>query len=199
MMLPEAFERRLQEYDRALSLRYGTATRCWLIEREERILPSERALLHFADTRPDAPPKAIEEWRSCQQGRHIIFYVEHLDNRVFDALWLKDVQRHGLEIHDRTVRKANKVKRDRLKQAHEKAKLAADVIHHQAGKRSDDLRPDVTRNAIRQALGMEPGFQDKRFSTDVRRTTKVASIFDAYNRPLHHLPQDNPTIHQATS
>lgn len=197
MMLPEAFERALQQYDRSLSLRWGTATRCWLVERRERILPSERALLHFANTRPDAPPKAIEEWRSCQQGKHVIFYVDHLDNRVFESLWLKDVQRHGLALHDRTVRKANKLKRERMKAAHEKAKLAADVIFHQSKKRSDDLRPDVTHNAIKQALGLEVGFQDKRFSTGVKHTGATVGLLDAYARPITAAPKETK-IHLAT-
>src|SRR6266404_6272275 len=170
-MLPDAFERILKQYDPLLSLRYGDQTKCWLVERRAKgFSEGERGLLTHGAHVKDPDPKALEEYRSMQNGKRVLFYVNQLDNKVFDQIRLRDLQKQGFKPLDRKFAENEKKRKQRLVEAHEKARLAADVVFHLARKRSDDLRPEVTQAVMAQVMGMEPGFQDKRFSTAVKQT-----------------------------
>lgn len=185
-MLPDAFEQIIKQYDPLLSLRYGDATKCWIIERRaKRFTPGERGLLNHAVTVKNPDPKAVEEHRSMRAGKRVIFYVNQLDNRVIDQIHLRDLQRQGFKPLDKHFAEREKKRKQFEAEAHEKARLAADIVHHMVRKRSDDLRPEVTRALIAQALGMDPGFQDKKFGLpSFTPSNPVLEILDAHGRSL---------------
>ncbi len=115
-MLPNAFESSLKLYDPRLSLRWGGVIGSWIVERSGPIPPEMKATLlrgmkkavallgnpAVPAARKDMLMKACEEAVSAEQGKRVIIYCKELDNRVFNALWDGDIQRHGLDVIDKT-------------------------------------------------------------------------------------------------
>lgn len=193
-MLPDAFERYLRQHDPLLSLRFGNDVKCWIVERRaKRILPAERSLAYHATKVPKPEAKALEEWRSIMAGKRALFWTNVLDNRVLDRIRLGDLQQRGFAQLDDKFAAAEKVRRGHLKDAHERARQAADVVYHMLNKQSSRLYHGQADNIMADAMKTEKGFQDKRFSTSVRQTP---TLLDAYSRPL--TPKKDTKIHLAT-
>ena len=134
-MLPESFEKSLQNYDSELALRWGPYMREWVIERkaQRNISPGVLRLgKRCADKLNNYTPsqlgldfnqhnqvvKYAEEFLSGKNGYRVVFFVKGLDNTVISQLWHMDLQRHGLRKFT-----ADEERRDYLKQRRQDAAI----------------------------------------------------------------------------
>jgi len=106
---PENFERAMQNYDPALTLRWGHVIKSWVVERRCAVSPALMATLVNGMQKAIAImhrpgldekqrymlQKACEEGYSAGYGKRAVIYAKALDNRVFDALRLTDLQATG--------------------------------------------------------------------------------------------------------
>lgn len=106
---PEWFVTALESLDSLLHVRWGSAVGRWVVERTGHITENEinflvnrkrRAVNHVAESPDDAKKLAhltalTEELNSAKAGRRIILYAKVLDQRIFNGLMERDIQRYG--------------------------------------------------------------------------------------------------------
>ena len=140
-MSPESFEQSLKNYDGRLSLRWGNAAKCWIIERKGRVSVGEMELLIYANKFPRPDEKAVEELISAKASKHVIFYVSALDRRVFDALSLRDMRKYGDKTlkHIREEIPAAKQRAERNR-SNDLAREAVSIMHWMSEKHSTDIQ-----------------------------------------------------------
>lgn len=180
-MHADRFEQVLRGYDASLSLRWASLERCWVVERQERISPAERAFLEHNYLQPDPDKKRVEERISARAGKHIVLWTNTLDNRVLDSLKYQDVQRWGLEVVDRDVRAKNRRKAEWRKRSKLLAEQGSDVVHHILTKHSSEIDHGKTDLLVNKALK--------------RETSGEKMIFDAYGITPK---KESPKLHLAT-
>ena len=174
---PEGFEQSLRNYDPALSLRWGPKVGQWIIEREGRISSGKMRFLKFASERPDADPKAVEEFESARHGRIVIHYVKVLDRRVHDFLWDNDLQRIGADkVIEAQLRGFEVAAARRRVQSNDIARQTADALHFMLNKKSVELQHGKADQVMSEITGRKPPEREP-------VNTKPAPIlFDAYGR-----------------
>ena len=174
---PEGFEQSLRNYDPALSLRWGPKVGQWVIEREGRISNGKMRFLKFASDRPDADPKAVEEFESARHGRIVIHYVKVLDRRVHDFLWANDLQRLGADkVVDAQLRGFEVAAARRHAESNDIARQTADALHFMLNRKSVELQHGKADQVMSEITGRKP-------EREPIPTPKPAPIlFDAYGR-----------------
>lgn len=143
-MSPETFEQALKHYDPALTVRWGHVIKAWVVDRKCRIpaallLTLTRGMKKAVDLlgkhglspeRIYPLQKVCEEGYSAGFGCRVIIYAKYLDNRVFDALRLTDLQAAGnLErAINASVNRADQKKRDRYNEFEPLGREVVDVM-----------------------------------------------------------------------
>lgn len=202
-MSPDLFEETLRRnYDPRLSLRWGAVIGSWIIEREAPIPPELMATLlrgmkkavlllgnpAVPEERKDQLKKACEEGLSAEHGKRVIIYCSQLDNRVFNALWAGDLQRHGLDIIDKTKnRREGQRERDRHEVFSETSREVDSVIHWALQKKATEVAHGKADDIIRDAFGKEARKQ---------QPYSLPPLVDATGVPL--APKKNAKIHLAS-
>jgi len=156
---PEGFENALKNYDPRLTLRWGETIKQWVIERHAmRMTEGEKRLLRYAATRTNPEPKAVEEWASAQAGKYVIHYVKELDQRVFDYLWARDLQRKGgaKSLYQSVLSFPEVRTRARKRESHELARQTNDVIHWALNRKSTEIQHGKGDELMREGFGMKP-------------------------------------------
>ena len=195
-MLPDAFRRYLVEYDPLLELRWGSATKCWVIERKlQRPMSKGEKDYLFWSSRPSSSnpipsPEAVEDWNSASASARRVAFTNILDNTILDRLKAMDTRRNarGLQSEQRLKREAVKRRSDAM--AHEKAKAAADIVHHLLTKRDSDMIHGHTDEIMRAAIGL-PALPKK------KPQVAVPSLVDAYGTSIVP-PKKDPKIQLST-
>lgn len=191
-MQPENFERALQNYDPALTLRWGHVIKTWVVERRCYVSPPlmatlvdgmQKAIKHMSnpvldDAKRYMLQKACEEGYSAGYGRRAVIYTKALDNRVFDALRLTDLQATG-NMERAIAASANreaKKKRDRYDELEPLGRETISVIDWASRKKA---------NAVEH--GKAPALMAEAFHTEKPKGTQqhfVVPLVDAQGIPM---------------
>jgi hypothetical protein len=192
MSEPNTFESTLRQFDAQLRLRWGGITKCWIVEREcsiekdlrmtlQRRGKRARGLLANASIpkkRRDILEKEAEEGISAVKGRRIIIWTNNLDNRVFDALWMNDLQRHGVDILDYALdRKQKAAEKKRHEEYSETAREVDEVVWWAREKKSAEVEGGKAIGVISDAF-KRPYFKNQPYSLPPK------PLLDAYSRPV---------------
>lgn len=169
----------------------------WVIERKASMSAGKTKFLKNASKRPGVDPKAVEEYRSAQSGKHVIHYVKELDSRVHDFLWFHDLQRQGngptsqvaleLKGFDRDIAKRREV-------SHELAVRTSDVLHNALKRQSSKIHAGRIDEVILEGFGV-PRVKGTTFLPPAQ---PPQTLFDAFSRPVRNLHAKTPKIHLAT-
>lgn len=170
-MTPETFENALRLYDPALSLRWGHVVKAWVVERKCQITPQLLATLvdgmkkaiHWMNS-PEVQEKdqyrlkkACEEGYSAGFGKRVIIYAKYLDNRVFDALRLTDLQAAGNmeRAINASKNRVEEKKRDRYNAYEPLGREVESVIDFGLRKKSAEIPHDGGARLMAEAFGKE--------------------------------------------
>lgn len=170
-MQPESFEQALKNYDPALTLRWGHVVKCWVVERtcfvSEALMATlvdgmkkALALMHhpeLSDDRRYMLQKACEEGYSAGFGKRVVIYTKALDNRVFDALRLTDLQAAGnlQKAINGSVNRDAKKKRDRHNEYEPLGREIVDVSGWATRKHSTEVDHGKAPQLMAEAFGRE--------------------------------------------
>lgn len=171
LLTPEAFEKALRTHDPALALRWGHTVQCWIVERKCFVPAALVATLRdgkrkakriISNPRLEAKnrymlKKAIEESESADAGKRVVIYAKYLDNRVFDALRLTDLQNStNLEraINASANREAKK-KRDRYEAYEPLGREVVSVVNWAERKHSSEVDHGKAPRLIAEAFKRE--------------------------------------------
>jgi len=169
-MDPNTFEQALRNSDPQLSLRWGSTIRCWIVERSCQIEPGLRTTIlrqarqaqrllgnpAVPRQRRDMAMKSVEEGISAASGRRIVVWTNQLDNRVFNALWMGDLQRHGIDAIDQK-QLANEAKQSEgfRKDLAETSREVDNVIHFAVNRQSAALPHGKANQIVANVFGKE--------------------------------------------
>jgi hypothetical protein len=181
---PEGFEESLQRYDPQLRLRYGGFIKKWIIERIGRVSEGEARLLRFAASRTDADPKALEEWESARNGRHVIHYALYLDQRIHDYLWNHDLQRQGFKVLTRFMRIQEKKVQDKRAKSHELAREAVSIMGHLNRKKGNDIHHGKADQLVREAFHLPARPEPKKSGNWNNPQKPPTGLLDQFGRDL---------------
>lgn len=184
IQIPETFERSLRNYDPQLRLRYGTYVKQWVIERIGRVSEAEARLLRYGAERPDAEPKAREEWESARNGRHVIHYAKYLDQRVHDYLWQHDLQRHGFKVLSRFMKGQAQKRKDAAARGHEVSREVNEVMHFLLNKKSSDIDHGKSDRLIREAFHLPARPEPNKSGNWGTSAKKPSPLVDQFGRDL---------------
>jgi len=181
---PEHFERSLRNYDPLLRLRFGPYIKEWIIERVGRVSDGEARLLRYAASRPDADPKAREEWESAQNGRRVIHYAKYLDQRVHDYLWKHDLQRQGFKVLSRFMAAQDRKRKRAQVESHELAREVNSVMYHLLNKKSAEIDHGKGDSLMREAFHLPRLPEQKKSGTWNDRKRPTNPLVDQFGRDL---------------
>lgn len=183
IQIPESFERSLRNYDPQLRLRYGTYVKQWIIERIGRVSQAEARLLRYGATRPDADPKAREEWESARNGRHVIHYAKYLDQRVHDYLWQHDLQKHGFKVLSRFMSTQAQKRKQAAARGHEVSREVGEVMHFLLNKKSSAIHQGKSDHLMREAFHL-PARPEPKKSAQWDPKKPPSPLVDQFGRDL---------------
>ena len=196
MSNPNTFEESLKRQDPQLRLRWGNVIGCWIVERDCRIEPDLRLTLQYRGRRaqtllgnPSVPEKRrdelrkeVEEGASAARGRRIVVWTHALDNRVFNALWQSDLQRHGIDRFDlaqaRDEKARDKKHHDELEDI---SREVEEVTWWARGKKSAEIEGGKAIPIVAEAF-KRPYFKGQPYSLPAPKRAK--SLLDAFGRPV---------------
>jgi hypothetical protein len=193
IQIPETFERSLRNYDPQLRLRYGSYVKEWIIERIGRVSEAEARLLHYGATRPDADPKAREEWESARNGRHVIHYAKYLDQRVHDYLWKHDLQKQGFKVLSRFMAGKARERKAAAARGHEVTKEVAEVMHFMLNHKSSDIDAGKSDKLMREAFHL-PARPEPKKSAEWDPKRPPSPLVDQFGRDLKPRNQERKVM-----
>jgi hypothetical protein len=199
-MLPELFENNLRNYDAALSLRWGPTVKCWCIERKCNVPPELVATLADGKTkalnlihRPELSEsqrymlqKACEESYSANHSKRVVIYTKQLDNRVFDALKLTDLQATGNLQHavERSKRISAKKKKDRYEAYEPLGKEVVDIMGWANRKHSTEVDHGKAPKLVAEAFHKEAPVGTRKYSIGPPMPPPLPSLLDQFGKPM---------------
>ena len=183
IQIPETFERSLRNYDPQLRLRYGSYVKQWVIERIGRVSEGEARLLRYGATRLDADPKALEEWESARNGRHVIYYAKYLDQRVHDYLWRNDLQKHGFKVLSRFLAGQVQKRKRAASKGHEVSREVNEVMHFLLNRKSSDIDHGKSDKMMREAFHL-PVLPEQKKSAQFDPKRPPSGLLDQFGRDL---------------
>lgn len=171
MLPPERFEQALKNYDPRLTVRWGHVIKCWVVER--KCFVSEALLATLVDGMKKAIQwmhspeldekdqyrlkKACEEGYSAGEGKRVVIYAKYLDNRVFDALLLTDLQATGNmeKAINASTNREKKKKRDRYEAFEPLGREVESVVNFGLRKKSAEVAHDGGARVMADAFKKE--------------------------------------------
>lgn len=196
-MQPDSFERALQNYDPALEVRWGHIVKAWVVERRCHVsealvatlvdgMRKAIALMHHPQLTAERRymlQKACEEGYSAGYGKRVVVYAKALDNRVFDALRLTDLQNSGnmQRVIDASANRDAKKKHDRYEEFEPLGRETISVVDWASRKHSTAVEHGKAPQLVAEAFHKEAPPKTRQHFT---RAAKPPSLLDSYGRPV---------------